>query len=126
MELSEAIKQIVRGEVKWDILQKMGLQISLIEDIERKWTFPPIEFDPVPVHIEDLATGFVNMEGKDDASQWASFLLASSLIDIELLEKYPKGLDLIEGLWDLAFGESLSDETVAAVREIVREKANEL
>jgi hypothetical protein len=100
----------------------MGLQISLIEGIERKWTFPPIEFDPILINIEDIATGFVSMEGKNDASQWASFLLASPLIDIEHLETHPKWEDLLSGLWDLAFGYPLSDETVAAVREINRIK----
>ena len=119
MELSLAIKQIVRGEVKWDLLQRLGLQISFVEGV---WTTDMAEIDSIPINIEDLAAGFLNMEGNNYAREWAYSLLAIDVIDFEPLENHPQGDALLAGLWDLSFGDPLSDKTVAAIREVIRIK----
>lgn len=117
MELSEAIKQIVRGEVKWDLLQRLGIQVTYIEGV---WTFDTAGIGSIPINIEDLAAGFLNLQGNDYAREWAYFLLAEDIIDFEPLENHPQGDALLGGLWDLSFGEPLSDETVAAIREVAK------
>ncbi len=116
-ELIRALGRVVRGEDKWESLRQQGVRI----DYENgEWSISPLQSDPVPISIEDIAAGFITLFGKDEAIEWASFLLAASpLIDLEPLQDMPHGEVLLNGLWDLSFDRNIEKDVVEIAQKIV-------
>jgi hypothetical protein len=71
----------------------------------------PITVAPMPI---DIASGLlVYKESPEQLRQWAGFVLgASEIIDLQPLENWPEGDEILSALWDASFEGRLTEEAV--------------
>ena len=102
--MSRKLLEIVHGKNHWSSEPNLG--------IGRRngsggwiWEFRNKDIAPVLVIVDDLLEGArVLMPEPDALREWACFILAAdTLIKFEDIEQSPKGLALIDVLWNLSF-----------------------
>jgi len=116
----ELVRDVVRGNAGLKELVADGWPIEPHAD---GYTIGASLRRPVIVGIKDVATGLARISGGSHARQveWAKLILhASAIIDLRLDESSAFGELLLEELWELAAGQAISPETLAATREFLR------
>jgi hypothetical protein len=115
--MQETVRQVVRGEAEWSVLEPWGIVLRLASD--------GIEVENpsgvmTRVDERDIAAGMLRLSFDPIGLQrWAQYLLAASVL-VELdLEGSPYGQRLLEELWDLADERSLSLDARAVCNEII-------
>jgi hypothetical protein len=119
MKSTNQIIQVIRGEAHWSSLQQLGFRILREAD---RWIMPPAPEEVAVPETSDLAAGILRFEFQaDELREWASFVLAaSSLINLERIDKTNVGQKLLEALWDLSFGKHATKEVIELARSAVQ------
>lgn len=122
----ELVLAVIRGQLPLTALEEIGIHFQQISDgnseAERQ-TRVEVPFaksvSPRPV---DIASGLLAYKDRPvQLREWASFVLgASEIIDLEPLERWPEGDELLSGLWDASFDGSLRDNTARVAALLVR------
>lgn len=108
----ETVLDFVRGERPWPDLIALGCDIRFERGLVHiKGGLPA----PVTPEARDFALGFAAEREKDQLAEWAAVVLG--LIDIEFsaIEDGP----LHHGVWDAAFREPLSAQTIEEITRLV-------
>ena len=115
---SDKLIRFVRGELPVESLADIGIRLNLENDSCRVDNPAGIV---AQADAPDLAAGMLaHRDDPDKLREWAMFIQAA---DIELAaDDHPHGEVVLDALWDAAFRTSLSPETIAILREIVREE----
>ena len=114
----ERIISVVRGDAQWSSLRDLGVS----RDSANAWHMPAPICDIVAPSASHIAGGILKLQSSpNDLSEWASFLLAASpLLTFDDLTKSKEGEALLDGLWDLAFGNAPSPELLRIARADAR------
>ncbi len=100
------VLSVVRGEAPLRQIYERELAFQLLD---------------VPVSWRDIAIGFLHYAdvGGDSAYDWAGWMIADAN-STSFPEAEPFDADaLLDGVWDLAFREPVSDEAVRAARRLL-------
>lgn len=121
----EFVIAVIRGQLPLSALEEGGIHFCDADQnsgSERRLSVEcasTVTVSPRPV---DIASGLLAY--KDDPAQlrsWASFVLsASEIVDLEPLEHWPEGDELLAGLWDASFDGSLKESTARIANLLVR------
>lgn len=113
----DVVRAVIRRELPLSALEAVGIHLQVHSDIdrgdERRFTIESashVRIAPMPI---DLATGLLaSGNDSEEFKDWAAFLLsATEIIDLEPLENWPEGDQLLNGLWDASFEGVLTDDT---------------
>ena len=100
-------------------LRRLGLDISFAGGVQIEI---PGEWPTVEPSVHDLAAGLLKQWalGGEALRQWASVVLALANVNLASLEVDPEGEELLEGLWDAASGQGLSESSLSVVRRLAK------
>ena len=113
----ELVLAVIRGQLPLAALKEVGIHFHQVtggnsgDERQTRVEVPfAITVSPRPV---DIASGLLVYKDRPvQLREWASFVLgASEIIDLEPLERWPEGDELISGLWDASFDGSLKENT---------------
>ena len=113
----ELVFAVVRGQLPLSALGEAGVHFEIdgMEPGEERRiklnVKVPFIVAPKPI---DIAQGLLAYRQRpDQLRDWAGFVLgASELIDLEPLDEWPKGDQLLNGLWDASFEGEVKPETM--------------
>ena len=110
----DTLLRIAQGTTNWRVLETFGVKADL--DRLPATLHEPAGLPFVEVTIEDLRTGYAALkEDRYALRQWAQILMMCLCFDFAPLEDVPVGDDLLNGLWDLAYGDEPQAEALAAI-----------
>ena len=119
----EAVLAVIRGELGLSALDSLGIHLQ-IEEVggERKITVKgshSIRVSPKPI---DLAKGLAVHRGEPKKLRdWASFVLgASEIIDLERVDRWPEGDEILSALWDASFEGTLTEDELRIIEALVK------
>lgn len=119
-EIKQFVLKVVHGEEDWSSLKRFGLNMFLKEGEE--WIIYPSLINPICPDIIDIATGIVTLQNnKEKLKIWASFVLATDIIDLSELEKSKDGERIMNCLWDISFGEKIDNKMIKLLERIVHQ-----
>ena len=119
-DTTDAVLRVIRGENHWSSLQSYGFGVR--KEANNWWFHATIQ-KPISITANDVADGISNLRGGPDRLQeWASFLLATDLVSFDKLETSNEGEALLNGLWDLCFGEHPTANWMEVVRRVHRRR----
>jgi len=106
--MSEIVRAVVQGKLPLSALEEAGVTVEVEQEQSsgnRRTNFritSPIRVEPRPV---DIATGMLAYKSDPEKlREWASFVLsASEILDLEPLNSWPEGDELLSALWDASF-----------------------
>ena len=122
----ELVLAVIRGQLPLATLEQVGIHFCQVtgansrgENQARVEVPFATTVSPKPV---DIASGLLAYKDHPvQLREWASFVLgASEIIDLEPLEKWPEGDELLSGLWDASFDGSLNENTARVAALLVR------
>ena len=109
---------VVRGEIPWRELQRVGLSISFMDDGCDCEGAGFVVAKPV---VPDIAAGFARLSDGSDVElrRWACVMLAASaVIDLSALEDHPDGERVLSAIWDASAGVPIDAATIATIRSL--------
>jgi hypothetical protein len=121
------ILAVVRGEADLSALNHIGIEITIDETGgERRVILKgtsPTRISPEPV---DLAKGLLaHGRNPERLRDWATFVLtASDLIDLQAMDKWPEGDELLSALWDASFAGKLTETELRITKALASGEAS--
>jgi hypothetical protein len=117
MDSKTVIRDVLRGSRHWQELELVGIKVAIDKSgckVEGLGT------DSFVATVADIASGFVRYQSEPgNLRAWASVVLtASAVIDLRILEYHPKGVIILNALWDASAGKDLTKETFDELREL--------
>lgn len=114
---------IARGEADWRALERLGVKPGLDQSPPTWWE--PDSLPVVTVTAQDLATGLLaHLSSARARQEWAQAIEFCGSFDLAPLAGDPGGDLVLDALWSASFGEPISDEPLAAIREIAEGPAD--
>lgn len=108
--MTDAIRQVARGDRPWTDLNTFGLELN--PEAGRAENLPPTN---ARVTAHDLASGFQTHRHDPNALRHWAFVMEAVDADFEDVEAHPQGEVVFTALRNASFGEPLSSEEVAVL-----------
>lgn len=118
----QVLRSFVRDEISWARLQGLGASIAFERGALRLHEPPLPYFEPTPA---DLAAGILSNRDTASKPEWASIMIATGMVDLEGLERHPRGNLLVDALWTLADHRALETHVLRVVRSLLEEEAGD-
>lgn len=117
--MSDRIRAAVRGEEDWSVLTEMGAvtdHTSAGLSLEEPAGLPVYSATP-----QDVATGFISTWARGtDLKQWATVLLATGTVQLDLVEDHPLADEILEAVWDATGGSEPADPQLSLMRGLLQ------
>ena len=111
-QVEEVLLKYVQGLVPIAALNSVGILTSFEQNPEsvviKIISEVPLTISPT---ASDMVQGLVNVTPGRDLKEWASFIMATDLIELDEVDRHPQSDELINVLWDASFTGHV-DETV--------------
>lgn len=121
----EIVLAVIRGELPLSALEDAGVRFALESQgsgkADRQIKVNAAIAIIVKPSPSDIARGLLAYKHEPEQFQtWATFVLgASELIDLEGLDQWPEGDEILSGLWDASFEGYIKPETERVAAALV-------
>ena len=118
----EVLLKFVRGDAPISALENVGILVTYDQNLTSTTIIiksgTPLVISP---NVSDIVQGFMTVPKGRGLKDWASFILATDLIDLAEVEKHPQCDILLNALWDASFDGSVDNLVIAKVRGLQKD-----